>query len=184
MKKIYYSIVCTTALVLTACGGNNSNTAAPEESKEQPAEVTKTVAPETTENNAQLTIEDFSSQLQEACGLAPIINDKMTTIKVRKGKENEYLMSSPVSDDIDGEAVQREYFNSFAKIADDNTIYGYHMNGTRGDDKFKDYDSYVKFIKANGDYAKAQYGYDYKGKKVKVYCSVAFGDFGLNVTLE
>lgn len=71
-----------------------------------------------------------------------------------------------------------------AKIADDNTIYGYHMNGSRGDDKFKDYDSYVKFIKANGDYAKAQYGYDYKGKKVKVYCSVAFGDFGLNVTLE
>ena len=108
----------------------------------------------------------------------------MTKIVVRKDSENEYFMASPVTDDIDKEGVQREYFNAFANAADGNTIYGFHMDGERGTDAFKNYDEYVKYIKANGDYAKAQYGYDYKGKQVKVNCFVAFGDFGLTVTVE
>lgn len=187
MKKIYLALMCMASLaLLTACGGGNANqnteTQEPEAS-EPTAEATETAAPETSDNSP-MTIEDFSAQLKEACGLEAITNDKMTKIIVRKDKENEYFMSSPVADDIDGEAVQREYFNACAKIADGNNVYGYHMNGARGDDKFKDYDSYVKFIKANGDYAIAQYGYDYQGKKVKVYCSVSFGDFGLDVTVE
>ena len=93
-------------------------------------------------------------------------------------------MASPVAEDIDGEAVQREYFNAFAKVADGDKIYGFHMDGTRGSDVFKDYDEYVKFIQANGDYAKANYGYDYNGKKINVNCFVAFGDFGLTVKVE
>lgn len=187
MKKLYLSIITLAALMLTACGGGNKSGESAEaraaETSENVAETAEAETPET-EATGEMTFEDFSAQLQEACGLAPIINDKMTDVCVRKSQENEFMVTSPVADDIDKEAVQREYFNGFARVAEGNNIYGFHMNQTRGTDAFKDYDQYVKFIKANGDYAKAQYGYDYKGKQVKVYCAVAFGDFGLTVTIE
>ncbi|MBR1667025.1 MAG: hypothetical protein IJ693_01960 [Bacteroidaceae bacterium] len=184
MKKIYLSIVCIAALALMACGGNSNKTEAPEESVEQVEETAETETPETTSSETPMDFEDFSAQLKGACGVAAIANDKMTKIVVRKDDENKFFMASPVTDDIDKDAVQREYFNAFAKVADGNNIYGFHMNGERGTDAFKDYDEYVKFIKANGDYAVANYGYDYKGKPVKVSCFVAFGDFGLDVTIE
>ena len=189
MKKIYLTLIATAALIMTACGGGNkSNTntdAAATEAEadlqeEQVAEEAE--APETT---TALSFEDFSAMLKEFCGVAPTIaNDKMKKIVARQESEKEYFMASPVTDDIDKEAVQREYFNAFAKVADGGKMYGYHMNQSRGSDVFKDYDEYVKFIKANGDYNKATYGYDYNGKKIKVYCSVAFGDFGLTVKEE
>jgi hypothetical protein len=187
MRKTVYALMCMASLaIMTACGGGNTNqnTETQEtEATEPTAEATETAAPETADNSP-MTFEDFSAQLKEACGLEAIANDKMTKIITRKDKENEYFMASPVDDDIDGEAVQREYFNACAKVADGNNVYGYYMNGERGSEGFKDYDSYVKFIKANGEFNKAQYGYDYQGKKVKVYCSVSFGDFGLDVTVE
>lgn len=162
---------------MTACGNENKSgtTEATEENAEQKEETTPIAV--------SVTFDDFSAQLKDICGVAPIVNDKMTKILVRKDSENEYFMSSPVVADIDGEAVQREYFNSFAKVADGNKIYGFNMNGSRGNDSFNDYDEYVKFIKANGCYAKTNYSYDYNGKQVNVYCSVSFGDFGLNVTI-
>ena len=186
MKKLYLSIITLVALTLSACGGGNKSGESAQEAApgENVAETAEAEAPETTAAEGELTFEDFSAQLQEACGLAPIVNDKMTDVRVRKSQENEFMVTSPVADDIDKEAVQREYFNAFAKVAEGNNIYGFHMDGMRGTDAFKDYDQYVKYIKANGDYAKAQYGYDYKGKQVKVYCAVAFGDFGLTVTIE
>lgn len=183
MKKIYITM-CIAALAMTACGGNGSKTAATEDNTEQTTEATETAAPETAGDEAAQTSDGILAEMKEASGLMLIPNDKVTAVKVRKSGEKEYMVTSPVADDIDGEAVQREYFNACAKLADGNSVYGYHMNGTRGDDKFKDYDSYVKYIKANGDYAKAQYGYDYNGKPVKVYCSVSFGDFGLTVKME
>ena len=166
-------------------GGNSSKTTeAPEaEATEQTAEAAE-AAPDTTASQGSLTFEDFSAQLKEACGVAPITTDKMTNIKVRKDGENDFSMNSPVSDESDRIDVQRNYFNAFAKVADGNKIYGFHMDRTRGDDAFKNYDEYIKFINANGDYDKATYGYDYNGKKVTVYCAVAFGDFGLHVTAE
>ena len=187
MKKLYLSIIALATLALSACGGGNKSSEPAEAqeaaSGENVAEAQAAEAPET-EATGDMTFDDFSAQLQEACGLAPIVNDKMTDVSVRKSQENEFMVTSPVADDIDKEAVQREYFNAFAKVAEGNNIYGFHMDGMRGTDAFKDYDQYVKYIKANGDYAKAQYGYDYKGKQVKVYCAVAFGDFGLTVTIE
>ena len=189
MKKFnfYFALMCIAGLVfMAACGNGNKsdNTEVTSENTEQKVETTEATVPETTPTEVSITFDDFSAQLKDICGVAPIVNDKMTKILVRKESENEYFMSSPVAADIDGEAVQREYFNSFAKVADGNKIYGFNMNGSRGNDTFKDYDEYVKFIKANGCYAKANYGYDYNGKQVNVYCSVSFGDFGLDVTVK
>ena len=186
-KNFIFALTCMASLaIVTACGGGNANKSAEAqvaEASEQVEETTEAAAPETTASEAALSIDDFSAQLKEACGIAPITNDKMTKIHVSKNG-NEFFMASPVTDDIDKDAVQREYFNAFAKIADGNKIYGFHMDESRGTDAFKDYDEYVKFIKANGDYAVARYGYDYNGKPVKVNCAVALGDFGLTVTVE
>ena len=183
--KFYFALMCMASFAfMTACGNKSNSPEATETSTEQKVETTETVAPETTPAEVSMTFDEFSAQLKDICGVAPIVNDKMTKILVRKESENEYFMSSPVAADIDVEAVQREYFNSFAKVADGNKIYGFNMNGSRGNDTFKDYDEYVKFIKANGCYAKTNYGYDYNGKQVNVYCSVSFGDFGLDVTVK
>ena len=193
MKKVYLALMCMASLtIVTACGGGNASKNeeakvvtgdAGVDAKLEQAEIAETT-PEMTASQGTLTFEDFSDQLKEACGVAPITTDKMTDIKVRKDGENDFSMNSPVSDESDRVDVQRNYFNAFAKVADGNAIYGFHMDRTRGDDAFKSYDEYIKFINANGDYDKATYGYDYKGKKVKVYCAVAFGDFGLHVTTE
>lgn len=187
MKKLNLALMCMASLaIVTACGGGNaSKNVEAQEAKatEQTAAATET-APETTANQSPLTFEDFSVQLKEACGVAPITTGKMTNIKVRIDGENDFSMSSPVSDESDRIEVQRNYFDAFAKVADGNKIYGFHMDRTRGEDAFRSYDEYVKFIEANGDYDKATYGYDYNGKKVTVYCAIAFGDFGLHVTTE
>ena len=186
MNKIYLSLMAVAVLAFVACGDGSKNkpgTEAPA-TDEPVAEATTEEVTEAPEAEGTMTFENFSAQLSEACGVSPITNDKMTKIIVRKDKENEFFMASPVTDDIDKEAVQREYFNSFAKVADGNKIYGINMNGSRGTDTFKDYDEYVKFIKANGQYNKVNYTYDYKGKPIDVYCSVSFGDFGLTVTLK
>ena len=191
-KKLFITLMCMSGLaIVMACGGGNASKNQAEapadgDAVEQQADATSTekAAENEVGSNSTLSIDDFSAQLKEACGQEPIINEKMTRITVRKDKENEFFMASPVAEDIDGEAVQREYFNAFAKVADGNKIYGLHMDGTRGNDVFKDYDEYVNFILANGDYAKVNYGYDYKGKKISVNCFAAFGDFGLTVTVE
>lgn len=187
MKKIYLSMIAIAAHALTACGGGNTNTAAVEttdtEAVPQQEQVTEeTATPGTT---GELSFEDFSAQLKDFCGVAPTIaTDKMKKIVARQESESEYFMASPVADDIDKEAVQRDYFNAFAKVADGGKMYGYYMNQARGNDVFKDYDAFVKFIKANGEYNKATYGYDYNGKPMKVCCSVSFGDLGLTVKQE
>ena len=181
MKKISLLLISVAVLTFTACGGGEkSNQVAEAPAIDEPV-AEEAEAPEAT---GSMTFEDFSAQLKEACGIEAIANEKMTKIVVRKDKENEFFMASPVTDDIDKEAVQREYFNAFAKAADGNKIYGINMDGSRGNDTFKDYDEYVKFIKANGQYAKANYSYDYQGKPVNVYCAVSLGDFGLTVTLK
>ena len=190
MKKSYQALMCMAGLaIVVACGGNGNKNAAPEEAAASAAQTTEaaapeTPAPETPASSGAMTVDEFSAQLQEFCGVAPIISDKMTKILVRKDAENDFFIGSPVTDDIDGESVQRDYFNAFAKVADGNSIYGFHMDQSRGTDAFKNYDDYVKFIQANGDYNKATYGFDYKGKPVSVYCSVSFGDFGLRVKGE
>ena len=186
MKKLFIALTCMASLaIVTACGGGNASknqAEAPAEGEATEQAAAKEAAETTADaaGNSQMTLEEFSAKLKEFCGIEPIVSDKMTKIVVRE-QNGEYFMSSPVAEDIDKEAVQREYFNAFAKVADGNKIYGFHMNRTRGDDAFKNYDDYVKFIKTNGDYDKATYGYDYNGKKIEVYCSVAFGDFGLTV---
>ena len=186
MKKIYLSLIAIAALMLTACGGGNkSNTTAEATTPDTEAEAQQEqVAEETAtpEAAAEPSFEDFSALLKEFCGVAPTIaTDKMKKIVARQESESEFFMASPVTDDIDKEGVQRDYFNAFAKVADGGKMYGYYMNQARGKDTFKDYDEFVKFIKANGEFNKATYGYDYNGKPMKVYCSVSFGDFGLTV---
>lgn len=188
MKKIYLSLIALAAMPLMACGGGNKSA----EQTEAPAPSEKTVdavasveeKAEVQQGTASLTFEEFSAELKEACGMAPITTDRMKKLKFRKDGANEWILTSPVYDDIDGVGLQRQYYNSFAQVADGGRMYGFHMDQSRGEDVFKDYDSYIKFIDANGDYAKAYYGYDFKGKHVKVFCSVSFGDFGLTVTVD
>jgi len=195
MKKFYSILIALATMTLLSCGGENKTNSQAETNAEKPAttteeastkvepekQVEQTVVPEA---NGELSFEEFSAQMKEFCGIEPITNDKMTKIVVRRESETEFFMASPVTADIDKEGVQREYYNAFAKVADGGKMYGFHMNQTRGDDVFKDYDEYVKFIKANGNYAKAIYGYDYNGKQIYVDCAVSFGDFGLTVKLQ
>ena len=162
MKKFYSILIALATMTLMSCGGENKTNSQ-------------------TETNAE---ESTATTVEAFCGIEPITSDKMTKIVARRECETEFFMASPVTADIDKEGVQREYYNAFAKVADGGKMYGFHMNQTRGDDGFKDYDEYVKFIKANGDYAKAIYGYDYNGKKIYVNCAVSFGDFGLTVKLQ
>ena len=128
MKKIYLSM-CIAALAMAACGGNSSKTAETQEA-EATEQTTEEAAPETTASQGSLTFDDFSAQLKDACGVAPITTDKMTNIKVRKDGENDFSMNSPVSDESDRIDVQRNYFNAFSKVADGNKIYGFHMNSS------------------------------------------------------
>ena len=191
-KNFLLALMCLVCLSLaTACGGSKDNKDAAQATPESNEPATEQVNDEQentaaeSEDNADMDMATFASQMKEVCGLEPFTTDEMTKVKLRYSEsENsgkEYMMTSPVADGIDGEAVQRDYFNACAKVADDNKIYGFNMDGSRGTDAFSDYDEYVKFIKANGMYAKAQYAYDYNGKPIKVYCSVSFGDFGLIV---
>lgn len=178
----------------TACGGSKDNKGAaeatPAENEPAKEQVTEEQEPAIAENENDGTLDmtTFASQVKEVCGVEPFTTDEMTKVKVwyseseMSGKQ--YNMTSPVADGIDGEAIQRDYFNAFAKVADGNKIYGINMNGTRGNDTFSDYDEYVKFIKANGIYNKATYAYDYNGKPIEIYCFISFGDFGLFVTFE
>ena len=186
MKKFYSILIALATMTLMSCGGENKTNSQTETNAEESTATTveaveEAVAPEA---NVELSFEEFSSQMKEFCGVEPITSDKMTKIVARRESETEFFMASPVTADIDKEGVQREYYNAFAKVADGGKMYGFHMDQTRGDDVFKDYDEYVKFIKANGDYAKAIYGYDYNGKKIHVNCAVSFGDFGLTVKLQ
>jgi glucose/arabinose dehydrogenase len=185
MKRIYLALMGSASLALLfACGGNNTPTSTPAspEAQQAPApEPPAAPAEEVSAASGSLSLEVFSAQMKDFCGIPALTNDKMTKVVFRKESDTEFFMASPVTDDIDKEAVQREYFNTFASIADNNRIYGINMDGSRGTDTFKDYDEYVKFIKANGQYAKARYTYDFKGKQLEVYCSVSFGDFGLTV---
>lgn len=192
MKKTIFALMCMAGFtMMSACGGKDNKGAAENTTAEnQPTteQVTDEQEPAATETESNDTPDfaTFAEQVKEICGVAPFTTDEMSDVKARieeseeRGKE--YCVYASVADDIDKEAVQREYFNAFAKAADGGNIYGFHMNGTRGTDAFKDYDEYVKFIKENGDYAKAIYGYDYNGKPIKVYCAISFGDFGLTVS--
>lgn len=195
MKKVFFAIMCMASFsMMTACGGSKDNKgnaeATPAENEPAKEQVTEEQEATATanEDDGTLDMATFASKVKEVCGLEPFTTDEMTKVKVwyseseMSGKQ--YNMTSPVADGIDGEAIQREYFNAFAKVADGNKIYGFNMDGSRGTDAFSDYDEYVKFIKANGMYAKAQYAYDYNGKPIKIYCDVSFGDFGLFVTFE
>lgn len=193
MKKLLLSAVCFATFTLVACvDGNKSKsegTEAGEGQMEQtlPSQKAETLESEDLDVNtdsAPIAFDIFSAQMEKACGLEPIVGDKMDNIKVSKDADNDYTLYASVPDNFDGEGIQREYFNAFAGVADGNAVYGFHMDQSRGADVFRDYDEYVSFIRANGTYAKAQYGYDYKGKRVKVYCSAAFGDFGLHVVVE
>ena len=193
-KNIFLALICMAGLsMMTACGGKDSKGAAEATATEdKPAKEQVTNEQEAavteSENDGTLDMATFASQVKEVCGVEPFTTDEMTKVKVwyseseMSGKQ--YNMTSPVADGIDGEAVQRDYFNAFAKVADGNKIYGINMNGSRGTDAFSDYDEYVKFIKANGIYNKATYAYDYNGKPIEIYCCVSFGDFGLFVTFE
>lgn len=192
MKKTFFALMCMAGFtMMTACGGKDNKGAAEntpagnEPATEQVTNEQKPAATETESNDAP-DFATFAEQVKEFCGLAPFTTDGMTNVKLSSGESErsgkEYSVYADVTDNIDKEGVQREYFNAFAKIADGGNIYGFHMNGNRGTDAFKNYDEYVKFIKENGDYAKAIYGYDYNGKPVKVYCNVSFGDFGLTVS--
>ena len=193
-KNIFFALICMAGLsMMTACGGkDNKGAAEATATEDEPAkeQVTNEQEPAVTEseNDGTLDMATFASKVKEVCGVEPFTTDEMTKVKVwyseseMSGKQ--YNMTSPVADGIDGEAVQRDYFNAFAKVADGNKIYGIIMNGSRGNDTFSDYDVYVKFIKANGIYNKVTYAYDYNGKPIEIYCSVSFGDFGLFVTFE
>lgn len=194
-KTFFFALMCMVGLTMTtACGGSKDNKGATEAAPADNETTTEQVAGKTeatatdSQSDAAMDVSAFAEQVKEVCGLAPFTTEKMTNVKVwyeeNEVRGKQYYMTSPVTDDIDGEALQREYYNAFAKVADGGKMYGFHMDQTRGTDVFKDYDEYVKFIKANGDYAKAMYGYDYNGKPIQVNCSVSFGDFGLTVTLQ
>lgn len=192
MKKTFLAFLCMASLaVMTACGGGNNTKTTTTNDEPQTTEQTAVEQPAVTEEVTPTeatapSIDDFSAQLKEACGIEAITFPEMTNLKVERSTESEYydyFMASPVSSDLSKETVQRAYFEAITKIADGNKVYGIGMNG-RGDDSFKTYDEYADFIKKNGIYSLATYSYDLNGQRIDINCGVSFGDFSFSAKLK
>lgn len=171
--------------MLTACSGDKSENA---DSSDNATEATTANAEEQPQaaEPAELSFEQFSSELKEFCGLEPIKFDEMSNIKVNHENSDhaDYSLYASLAAGGNTDKMMGTYFNAIAKIADNGKIYGIDMQGNRGNDTFSNFDEYVKFIKANGVYAKARYSYDYQGKRVDVNCMADYigdGTFGLSV---
>ncbi|MBR1551249.1 MAG: hypothetical protein IJ632_02895 [Muribaculaceae bacterium] len=171
--------------MLTACSSDKSENEASSDNTTEATTANAEEQPQAAEP-AELSFEQFSSELKEFCGLEPIKFDEMSNIKVNHENSDhaDYSLYASLAAGGDTDKMMGTYFNAIAKIADNGKIYGIDMQGDRGNDTFSNFDEYVKFIKANGVYAKARYSYDYQGKRVDVNCMADYigdGTFGLSV---